>query len=302
MTGCEGQDWASYQDSAPSTAGLSFVMVKQTEGLTYTNPKATAQVAHVRSAGLVVGHYHYPHMATSAATECDRFLAVAKPQPGDILALDWEGYDTANKGLPWSTMVAYKKAFIGRLRATAPTHQHIVYCSPDYLSRDPSGEYGDALWIATGGRPAGAPGIAHPWLFHQYSTAAGVDHDYCSLTPAQLKAWAHAKETPEPEMELSDKFTITKNEYNPNDQTATVAQWLGYGNQKAGAALTAANSANTKLDNVAKQLTTLASKVGSPTLTDAQVAQIADRLAANQTFVQALASAFGKDVAERMQS
>lgn len=206
MTGSWGQDWASYQDYTPSTAGLAFVFVKQTEGLSYTNPKAASQVATARSGGLVVGHYHYPHMANNPATECDRFLAVTKPRPGDVLCLDWEGYDAANKGVSWTRQVAYKAAFVGRLRAVQPEHQHVVYCNTDYLGRDPKGEYGDGLWIATAGRPAGQPGISHSWLIHQYG-ASGVDRDYCPLTPAELLGWSHAKEndmTPDQAKQLAD--------------------------------------------------------------------------------------------------
>lgn len=46
----------------------------------------------------------------------------------------------------------------------------------------------------------------------------------------------------------------------------------------------------------------LAAKTSTVTLTDAQVAAVADRLAANPTFVQNLATALGKDIAARMQA
>jgi len=228
MAGSSGQDWASYQSKTPSTAGLAFAFVKQTEGLGYTNPNAAAQVAHARDGELVPGHYHYPHMGSSAAAECDRFLAVSKPQPGDVLVLDWEGYDAANKGVPWSTMVAYKVAFLARLRAVAPLHQHLVYCSPDYLNRDPHGEYGDGLWIATAGHPAGQPGIAHSWLFHQYSTAGGIDHDYTPMTPAQLKAWSHAKENNDMAITDADaaKLATAVWTYKEDDPTRAGTQYM----------------------------------------------------------------------------
>lgn len=193
--GTYGQDWSSYQSAQPSTQGLGFAYVKATEGLGYTNPLHAAQVAHARADGLVVGHYHYPHMANSPATEADFFLKTAQPQTGDLLCLDWEGYDAANKGVSFSRQIAYKEAFLAHLRTVASTHQHITYCNIDYLNRDPKGQYGDALWIATAGRPAGQPGISHAWKFHQYG-ASGVDRDYCSLSVADLKAWAHAKAAP----------------------------------------------------------------------------------------------------------
>lgn len=196
MTGCYGQDWASYQSPAPDVTGLSFAFVKATEGLTYVNPRRDAQAAYARLNKLVVGHYHYPHMANTPATEADRFLAVARPQPGDVLALDWEGYDAANRGVTTPRLIAYKNAWLAHVRGAMPTHQVGTYCNGDYLSRDPKGGYGDFLWIASAGKPAGQPGISHQWMFHQFSTSGGIDHDFCPMTADQLRAWSHAKEAP----------------------------------------------------------------------------------------------------------
>jgi hypothetical protein len=262
MTGSTGQDWASYQDDAPSTKGLAFAFVKQTEGTGYVNPKAAAQVAHARGDGLVVGHYHYPHMAASPGAECDFFLQHAKPQPGDVLILDWEGYDAANKGVPWSRQVAYKEQFLARLDAVAPLHQHLVYCSADYLAKDPKGQYGDGLWIATAGHPAGQPGISHTWLFHQYSTAGGIDHDYTPMTPAQLKAWSHAKETDDMALTDADKKAIADATaaavmaYRLDDPTRSGTQymafkdvfwWVGAHSGQAATQITALSAAVTAL-------------------------------------------------------
>jgi hypothetical protein len=191
--GIYGQDWAGYQSPAPSVTGLSFVFLKATEGLTYVNPRYAAQLAYARLHKLTVGHYHYPHMANSPAAEADRFLAVADIASGELPCLDWEGYDTANKKVPVATQVAYKNAFLARVRGKLPTHQVGTYANKAYLDFDPSGPYGDFFWIATAGLPAGKPGISRPWLFHQYG-ASGVDKDYCPLSAAALWEFAHAKE------------------------------------------------------------------------------------------------------------
>jgi hypothetical protein len=208
MTGTYGQDWASYQSATPPTTGLGFAFVKATEGTGYTNPLHAAQAAHARADGLVVGHYHYPHMAADPVIEAGYFLSAAKPQTGDILVLDWEGYDDANKGVAFSRQIAYKVAFLARLRSALPLHQVGTYANTDYLNRDPHGEYGDFLWIATANKPAGQPGIDHMWLFHQYG-ASGVDRDYCPLTFAQLRSWAHAKENDMPMTDAEiDKLAV----------------------------------------------------------------------------------------------
>src|SRR5690242_1918107 len=121
--GCYGQDWASYQSPAPDVTGLSFVFVKATEGLTYANPRWAQQVAYARLHKLTVGHYHYPHMGNSATAEADFFLRTARPQPGDYVALDWEGYDVANRSVPFAAQVAYKKAFLAHVTEALPHKQ-----------------------------------------------------------------------------------------------------------------------------------------------------------------------------------
>jgi hypothetical protein len=189
--GIYGQDWASYQSAAPDTSGLSFVFTKITEGTGYTNPEWQSQRDHAKGNGLVWGGYAYPHMGNSVQAEADFFLSKVAWKPGDMPCLDWEGYDAANAGVPRSQQAAYKDAWLRYVKSKLPHNPVGMYCNVDYWRNvDKTGYYGDFLWIATAGLPAGQPGISTPWLFHQYS-AATVDHDYCHLgSTAELKAWA----------------------------------------------------------------------------------------------------------------
>lgn len=266
--GIYGQDWAGYQSSAPDTTGLSFVFVKATEGLTYTNPRYALQIEYARLHKLVVGHYHYPHMANDPAAEADRFLRVANVLPGELLCLDWEGYDAANKKVPVATQVAYKNAFLARVRAEMPAHQVGTYANKAYLDFDPKGPYGDFFWIATAGRPAGQPGISRTWLFHQYG-ASGVDKDYCPLSAAALKEFAHAKEN-EMAAEWNDKLTYGGGAWSKDPASATAQDWLVLGNLKAGKTYDAVKALDAKVSSLA---------VGGVDL-DALAAKVADLLAA----------------------
>ncbi|WP_063838215.1 GH25 family lysozyme [Saccharothrix sp. ST-888] len=189
--GIYGQDWASYQSSTPDTSGLGFVFIKVTEGLSYTNPKWTAQRDHARGAGLVVGYYHYPHMANSVQAEADRFLAVTQPQPGELLCLDWEGYDDANASVSRADQFTYKESWLRYVKGRAPHTPVGLYCNNDYWQNvDTTSYVQDFLWIATSGRAAGDPGIRHAWLFHQYGDSP-VDQDYCNLgSIGELRSWA----------------------------------------------------------------------------------------------------------------
>lgn len=189
--GIYGQDWASYQPAAPPTAGLSFAFTKVTEGVGYVNPKWSAQRTHAKTNGLVWGAYHYPHMGNSVQAEANYFLAQAAFAPGDLAVLDWEGYDKANSTVSAARQLAYKESWLRYVKTRLPHNPVGMYCNTDYWRNvDSTGYYGDFLWIATDGLPAGKPNITAPWLFHQYS-AATVDKDYCHLaSTAALRAWA----------------------------------------------------------------------------------------------------------------
>lgn len=206
--GSYGQDWASYQSSVPDTSGLAFAFVKVTEGSGpggYVNPKWQDQRDHAKANGLVWGAYHYPHMANDPQVEADYFLSKVSWQPGDLVVLDWEGYDTANRGVSAARQVAYKEAWLRHVKAALPHNPVGMYCNVDYWQRvDTTGYRGDFLWIATAGSPAGQPGIKAQWMFHQYS-AAGVDRDYCPLSAGELRAWAMSFAAPAPQPQRADR-------------------------------------------------------------------------------------------------
>ena len=189
--GIYGQDWASYQSATPDTSGISFAFVKVTEGTGYTNPLWVQQRDHAKANGLVWGGYHYPHMANAPQTEADYFLSQVTRKPGDLIVLDWEGYDTANSGVSHARQAAYKDTWLRYVKSKMPHNPVGMYCNTDYWRNvDTSSYYADFLWIATAGLPAGSPGIQAPWLFHQYS-ASTVDKDYCHLgSTAELRDWA----------------------------------------------------------------------------------------------------------------
>ncbi|GAB2695784.1 glycoside hydrolase family 25 protein [Kitasatospora kifunensis] len=198
--GIYGQDWASYQSAMPDTTGLSFAFVKITEGLSYINPLWQQQRDHAKANGLVWGAYHYPHMHNSDRAEADFFLAQNVWQPGDMVVLDWEGYDAANASVSTADQLAYKEDYLTYVKSKLPNNPVGLYCNTDYWNRvDTTGHRGDFLWIATSGLPAGQPGIRASWLFHQYSDSGSADQDYCPLgSTAELRSWALSFQPPPP--------------------------------------------------------------------------------------------------------
>jgi GH25 family lysozyme M1 (1,4-beta-N-acetylmuramidase) len=207
--GIWGQDWASYQSSTPDTAGLSFAFVKITEGESYVNPKWAAQRDHAKANGLVWGGYHYPHMANEVQSEADYFLDQATWKPGDIVVLDWEGYDSANQNVPKPKQLAYKDSWLRYVKSKLPHNPVGLCCNTEYwLNVDTSSYYQDFLWIATAGRAAGNPGIKAPWLFHQYSSSP-VDKDYCHLpSTAALRSWTLSFQPTPPEGDLPTPLDV----------------------------------------------------------------------------------------------
>ncbi len=294
MTGCQGQDWASYQATNLPTAGLSFMFAKATEGTGYANPKFAAQMAHARASGLVVGSYHYPHMAADPAAEVAYFLAAADPQPGDVLALDWEGYDDTNKNVPMARQIAYKDAFLTRLAAAMPHNQVGTYCNADYLAHDPAGQYGDFLWIATAKLAAGLPGIAHDWLFHQYADTGGIDRDYCPLDPAALHVWAHAKE--------NDDMPLTQ------DEISRIAEAVWLVRKDSPTAPKGTNASRFTGDFLrwgdqhAADVLAAVKAQPAPALTADQVTAVAAQLAASPALAAAIAQQVAEQLAARLQS
>ncbi|MFL4491578.1 glycoside hydrolase family 25 protein [Streptomyces sp. VTCC 41912] len=242
--GIWGQDWASYQSATPDTSGLSFALVKVTEGLSYVNPLWVQQRNHAKANGLVWGGYAYPHMANSVTAEADFFLSQVNWKPGDLVVLDWEGYDAANTGVSRGTQAAYKDAWLKYVKSKLPNNRVGMYCNTDYWRTvDTTSYYGDFLWIATAGRAAGDPGIQAPWLFHQYSDSP-VDKDYCHLsTLADLRAWALHQETDMP-LTQADIAAVASAVWNYNEpgpdpkkpvRVGAVMGWMDtvHGNQNA---------------------------------------------------------------------
>lgn len=181
----KGQDWASYQSATPSTAGLDFVFIKATEGTSYVSPRMASQAAHARSAGLVVGFYHFLH-AGSIAAQAAYFVDKAASLEGDPLFVDWE---TAPGG--GYASCAEKDAFIKEVqRLRGSSHRVGLYCNLDFWkNRDNTSFAGDALWIADY-VTAAKPRIQSAWRFHQY-TSTPVDTNVAAFASrASLKAWA----------------------------------------------------------------------------------------------------------------
>ncbi len=233
-----GVDVSHYQTSekvaAAIKAGARFIIAKATQGTTGVDPAHNQHVATARAGRALVGHYHFAQAVHEAPAELEHFLTVAAPKNGDAIALDMESMDGS-----WAQRLAYGLTWTSLARAR-------TFCWPllymnlswfSELSKVATVEQRAQLralplWIATGGRPAGQPGITG-WSMHQYSTADAIDHDLLApgvawsdfAIPTQGPHHKPPAPTPAPEdHDMAIKPAIT--EYNEPDVPTPVPDAL----------------------------------------------------------------------------
>lgn len=190
-------DVSGYQSSSLSffktkkSQGAASAMVKLTEGTSYLNPKAGAQVANAYKAFGSVGAYHFFHGRGTA--EAAYFLAWVKKfglDKSTVLAIDVEAGD-----LPWAT-TAQVNVFLKYLIAHG--YKNVVtYGSGSWFT---SGRINRAklvdkhIWVAA--YQTDRPGVANANTWQFTDSWHGVDASYDfdgTLVGTKTKAKAKAK-------------------------------------------------------------------------------------------------------------
>lgn len=190
MTNATGIDVSSFQ--APLTpavlAGLDFVVIKATEGLSITDPDLAANHAAARAWGGVAGFYHefVPGDDPAAqASYCYQAVTSAGGlAPGNfaaVVASDYAG-----------TTGAEIAAWCGQMRALAGPRVPVLVYSDLSVLPSLGACTGWPLWVAWPNPTPPAAGQLAPWsawTFWQCGES-GTDQDQFNGTPAQLRAWA----------------------------------------------------------------------------------------------------------------
>lgn len=116
--GLNGVDIASYQkDMQCDKVDADFIIVKATQGVSYTNPNFRKQARDTHFAGKLLGLYHYS-TGCGANAEADYFLENVKEFLGNaILCLDWEHNDKGGQNPIFGTAgeVQYCRTFANRI-------------------------------------------------------------------------------------------------------------------------------------------------------------------------------------------
>lgn len=193
---------------AAAFKNASFVIAKAAEG-NLPDKRHAYLASQARAAGKLVGHYYWPWMSHDPVDSAKNlFLHVANPLVGETLWLDFEpSLDQHGNPIPeqwltsWPERIAWSLTFMGTVSTLS--HAHCGW----YTNKSMWGQIGahstlaqkaviahTPLWIAAPSDPAGKPGIASPWVLHQYGERGGIDADYFNGDAA---AW-HALGVPAP--------------------------------------------------------------------------------------------------------
>lgn len=205
-----GPDVSSYQHPNSATinwtdvatsGGQRFAIIKATEGLYYTNPYFSQDVAAAEQAGLFVGTYHYADPSTSPIQQADVFAqtigTLADGNLPPVLDLEQTG------GLSTSALQQWVQSFLTELQAdTGRTPMIYSYPSFWFNSMGDTTQFTKyPLWIAdytTASSPDVFGGWSNfnLWQYTDQLTVAGiqgaVDDSRAAGGPVALAELAHA--------------------------------------------------------------------------------------------------------------
>lgn len=156
-----GIDVASYQSadlSAHARSGAKFAIVKVSEGTSYRNPKASAQVASARAQNMMPMGYHFATFsANSAAAKREANYAIASAKavglaPGSYLACDYESGDGNNINMGKGVTAKAIIAFMQQVKAAG--YKPLLYASSSVLRNNINtnavvNQFPNSLWVAS---------------------------------------------------------------------------------------------------------------------------------------------------------
>lgn len=177
QTPLQGIDVSHYQGTIDwqqvAEAGIRFVFVKATQGITVVDPQFQTNWQGAKAAGLLRGAYHFFEPDDDPAQQAQNLLTALGDDPGELPpALDVETPGDA------ATVLGGAQAWIALVEA-ALGRTVILYTSPGFWKKlGVPGLPGQPLWIAEYGVSAPKlPAGWTDWTFWQSSqsgTVAGI--------------------------------------------------------------------------------------------------------------------------------
>lgn len=114
-------------------SNILAVIHKATEGGDYADPGCAARRPQAEAAGLLWGTYHFGTGQWSGAQQAAFYLAVSRPGPRTLLALDFE----ANENNPSNSMSIEQAEEFVRAVTAATGRLPVVYVHPIWANGDP---------------------------------------------------------------------------------------------------------------------------------------------------------------------
>jgi len=171
-----GIDISNYQSGINAkTIDADFIIVKATEGTSYTSPSFEKQIKAAIAGGKRVGVYHYAS-GLDWKSEAQYFLKVAGDYVGKaVFVLDWESGGNGS----YSQYASWCKPFLDYVAAQTKSTP-VIYCSQSIMSKLSSMGY--PMWIAQYPNYNSTGYQSSPWnegaytcAIRQYSSAGKLD-------------------------------------------------------------------------------------------------------------------------------
>jgi lysozyme len=193
----QGIDVSKYQGTIDfakvSAAGMRYVFVKATEGITGVDPDYAHNVAAARAAGLVVGTYHFYETDDDPSAQFGNFRQHADVKPGDLPpVVDIEVLAKGSR----PDLADDLKSFLAQLEQAYGV-KPILYSGVSFANEYLAGFSAYPLWVAeyTSASAPKVPTGWATWTFWQYSqsgavagVSGAVDMDRFNGTPTQFNA------------------------------------------------------------------------------------------------------------------
>lgn len=164
----QGIDVSGWQPSdITSRVTADFAIVKTTQGTSYVNPNANAQIANAQRTGKEIGIYHYAGGGDCNA-EADYFLEHSAGYIRKaVLILDWESNQNAAWGNPnWST------CWVNRVKQRTNGVIPMAYVQASAIDQVAGARAaGSGLWVAQYADTLPTGYQSHPWKLGAYGEA-----------------------------------------------------------------------------------------------------------------------------------
>ena len=164
-------DWNKVaESSALNGYPVRFVIMKATEGSTFTDPEYLDNIRDAREAGFVCGVYHFYDPSVSPDKQAEHYINTVKLQKGDLAPV----VDVERSGRSSGDLQRELSVFLGLLESHYGV-KPIIYASTKFRRRHLNSTTFDRypFWVAH--YYVVRPETAKPWIIWQFTDHASVE-------------------------------------------------------------------------------------------------------------------------------